>query len=96
MVHGLLSRFVSKQNSELLNFVPELLSPLLFVQSVPVTEKLLRRLENGIKDGLKKCLEEMESRANFHLEHSVQKNSILINEYALNHETFPLKLKMKY
>ena len=58
VVHGLLSSFVSKQNSELLNFVPELLLPLLFVQSVPVTEKLLRRLENGgIKDGLRKCLE---------------------------------------
>ena len=58
VVHSLLSSFVSKQNSELLNFVPELLLPLLFVQSVPVTEKLLGRLENGgIKDGLKKCLE---------------------------------------
>ena len=83
VVHGLLSSFVSKQNSELLNFVPELLLPLLFVQLVPVTEKLLRRLENGIKDGLKKCLEEMESRANFHLEHSVQKNRTTFSDVPL-------------
>lgn len=56
-VHGLLSSYVTKQNSALLNFVPELLRPLLFVQSVPVTEKLLRRLENSIKDGFEEMLQ---------------------------------------